>query len=107
VWFGAMNERRIVGKYRVPDFGCDLELAYRDRVSRATQADGELRKESACAINGLKSAVRLEEDDRSRPAGFGVRRDVRHYKIDARFNRFPRIQVAQKLRARVESFCDS
>src|ERR1700676_1410969 len=38
VALGPVNERRIVRKYGIPDFGRDLELTHRDSISRPTEA---------------------------------------------------------------------
>src|ERR1700737_1223378 len=78
MWLGVVNERRIVGEYRIPDFGSDLELAYRDRVPGAAGADRKLRKPPTRAIDSLQSPIGLEKDDPARLAWIRFRCDVRH-----------------------------
>src|SRR5438105_13817942 len=58
--FGIVEERRIVREYRVANVGRNLEFAYRDRVSRAAEANRKLRKHATRTIDGLQSSIGLE-----------------------------------------------
>src|SRR5450755_340561 len=107
MWLGIVNKRRIVCEYRIPHFVGDLELAHRNRVSRAAETDRKLRQHPTRAIDCLQSPIGLEENDRCCLSRMRLRRDIRNHHGNAGFNCLPGVHFPKKPRARVKFFSDT